>query len=76
MKYKIYCKQRGTYFADEATFDTLDDVRDQLISYHSIDCDEESLEEQNLAEIASGFEWEIHDMDGNEIDYKILEKIK
>jgi len=67
MPYQIYCKQRGTYFADGEKFDTLEDVREQLVSYHSIDCDEDSLEAQSLAEIVSGFEWEVHDLEGNEV---------
>ena len=41
-----------------------------------MDCDEESLKAQSLAEISSGFEWRIHDKEGNEVDYKILETIK
>ena len=62
--YKIWCLQRQQYFADGAEFDSLEDVRDQLIDYHSIDCDEESLHEQSLADILSGFEWEVHDLTG------------
>ena len=77
MKYKILCLQRkGHYFADGEKFDSLEDVRNQLISYHSVDCDEDSLNSQSLAEIASGFEWEIQDEEENPVDYKILEKIK
>lgn len=75
-KYKIYCKQRNCYFADEVMFDTLKDVRIQLISYHSADCNERSLKKQSLADIANDFEWEIQDEEGNEINYKLLEKIK
>jgi len=75
-KYKIFCSQRGTYFADGEKFDTLHEVRDQLISYHSIDNDEDSLNSQNLADIVDGFEWEVHDLKGNVIDLKELELIK
>lgn len=66
--YKIWCKQRDQYFAEGAEFDTLGEVRDQLIDYHSIDCDEDSLHEQSLADIISGFEWEVHDSDGNLVE--------
>lgn len=75
--YKIFCKQRGQSFADDETFETLEDCRDQLISYHSIDCDEASLNEQSLADLCDGFEWEILDSHtGDTIDYEILKTIK
>lgn len=67
MKYKIWCCQRNQYFADDTEFETLEDIKEQLIDYHSIDCDEDSLNNQTLEEILSGFEWEVHDMNGNEI---------
>lgn len=76
MIYKIYCLQRGTYFADGVTFRSLKDVRDQLISYHSIDCDEDSLNEQSLADIVDGFEWEVHDEQEQPVPGEILETIK
>ena len=75
--YKIYCKQRsGHYFADGAKFNSLNEVREQLISYHSIDCDENSLRNQSLADIANGNEWEIQDENNQPIDYEILKTIK
>ena len=64
MTYKIWCKQRNQYFADGAEFESLEGVREQLIDYHSNDCDEESLNAQSLADILSGFEWEVHDQAG------------
>jgi len=68
MKYKIWCNQRGQYFADGAEFNSLADCRNQLIDYHSIDCDEDSLKTQTLADICNGFEWEIHDLKGEVIN--------
>ena len=76
MKYKIWCKQNNQYFASGSLFDSLDQCRDQLISYHSLDCDEASLEDQNLSDIINGFEWEVHDINGKVVDYKELEKVK
>ena len=37
--YAIYCTQRGTYFpADEKSkFNSLKEIKEQLLSYHSID---------------------------------------
>ena len=75
MKYKIWCKQNGRYFADGAEFHSLEEVREQLISYHSIDCDEDSLKTQSLADIVDGFEWEVHDEDGKEVSRETLEAV-
>jgi len=66
-KYKIFCKQNNQYFADETIFDTLKDCRDQLIDFHSHDCNEDSLKTQSLSDICNSFEWEIHDLQGNTI---------
>lgn len=68
MKYKIWCTQRNQYFADGVEFKSLEDVRGQLISYHSVDCNEDSLNKQSLFDIINGFEWEVHDLDGNVVD--------
>lgn len=77
MTYKIYCKQRGQGFAEDEKFETLEDCRAQLISYHSADCDLDSLKEQTLADLCNGFEWEILDYHtGDVIDYEILKTIK
>jgi len=76
--YKIWCKQRNIYFgswsidegykADGALFESLDECKDQLISYHSVDCDEdEDLSEYSLDDLCSSFEWEIHDEEGNTV---------
>ena len=75
MRYKIWCNQMSQYFANGATFDSLDQCRDQLISYHSLDCDKESLENQTLQEILSGFEWDIHDLNGKVVELEELENV-
>ena len=64
-KYKLWCKQRNQYFADDAEFNSLEEIHEQLIDYHSIDCDENSLRSQSFDDILSGFEWEVHDLQGN-----------
>jgi hypothetical protein len=52
----------GRLFADGAEFKTLDEVRDQLIDYHLIDCeedDEEVLKSMTLAEICELNGWAV-----------------
>lgn len=74
--YKIWCKQRNCYFADDTEFENLVDCRTQLIDYHSIDNDEDELKKKSLSDLCDVFDWEIHDNEGQEVDYQILEKIK
>jgi hypothetical protein len=70
MKYKIRDKQFSDkpYFADGKAFDSEREVCEQLISYHSIDCD--MSEEQALLDAGKvdecldrlrDFEWEIEE---------------
>ena len=71
MKYKIWCNQRQQYFADDSEFETFDDIRDQLISYHEVDIedqDKETFSKMKLSEILEMFEWEIHDEKGNYVE--------
>ena len=70
--YAIYCTQRGTYFpADEKSkFNSLKEIKEQLLSYHSIDVDKEDINKMkswNAFEIANQFEWEIHDYKTEEV---------
>jgi len=58
--YKLYDVQQSKYFADDLIFSSLEDVRDQLISFHSVDCDGGELEKMTLDEIADVYGWEIH----------------
>ena len=74
MTYKIYCNQRGQEFADGDKFETLEECREQLISYHSIDCDKESLKEQSLADLCNGFEWKILDYHTGDIIDEVIIK--
>jgi len=77
MMYKIFDTQVNRYVGswsgdegrvvDGVRFESLEACRDYLISYHRSDDDEESLNERTLEEICSGFEWEIHDEEGNTV---------
>ena len=64
-KYRLWCNQRNQYFADGSTFETLEEIREQLIAYHSVDCNEESLKKQTIYDLIGGFEWEIHNLNGD-----------
>ena len=71
MTYQIWCRQRNQYFADGCEFKTLDEIREQLISYHKDDMeldDQNRLYRMDLFEIIEIFEWEIHDDKGNIIN--------
>ena len=57
MKYKIWCCQRECYSHNEHIFDSLDEIRDILIDYHSVD---EDLNGVPLSNILEYYEWEIH----------------
>jgi len=64
--YAIYCTQRNIYFsADEKSkFNSLKEIKEQLLSYHSIDIDKEDINKiknWSAFEIANQFDWEIHD---------------
>ena len=64
--YAIYCTQRGIYFpADEKDkFNSFKEIKEQLISYHSIDVDKKDIEKMKTwtaHQIAYMFDWEIHD---------------
>lgn len=60
-KYQIEDKQiPGRLFADGAIFTTKEEVRKQLISFHSNDTDEpERIEKMTLEEILDYGEWEL-----------------
>ena len=68
--YLLFCRDRNRYFAEDAEpdydsqspqFETLDEVRNQLIDYHSVDNDVEELKKTPLAELCQIFNWEVHD---------------
>ena len=63
--YAIYCTQRNIYFpADEKSkFNSLKEIKEQLLYYHSIDVDKEDINKMkswSAFQIANQFEWEIH----------------
>ena len=73
--YAIYCTQRGIYFPanEKSKFNSLKEIKEQLISYHSIDTDEEDMKKIKSwtpHEIANQFEWEIHDYKTEEEVYE------
>jgi len=73
MVYKLWCGQRGQPFADNPSFNTLEEVKEQLMSYHEIDMEEEDLEilkKMSLGEILTTMEWEVHDEKGKIIKVK------
>ncbi len=79
-RYRIWCCQRNQYFADGVTFDNLNEIKEQLIDYHSPDS-EENLQKLSLSDILGIFEWEIHTEDGevvviDELKELVAEKIE
>jgi len=67
--FKIIDKQiAGREFADGAVFETKEDVRSQLINYHSIDTEPEDmplLEKMTVEEILDFGDWELKDISHN-----------
>jgi len=63
-KYMIVDKQVGGYGFGGAIFTSKEQIREQLISYHSIDCEENDfgyspIEDYSLREILDYGQWEI-----------------
>lgn len=56
MRYKLFCKQRGILVE---RFKNKSNIRDFLISYHSIDNDLDELKALNLKQLLEIFDWEI-----------------
>lgn len=74
MKYKIWCNQRGQYFADESEFESLEEIKNQLVDYHETDMDIEDknkLHKMPLSEILDIFEWEVHDENDNFVSVEV-----
>ena len=65
-KYMIWCNQTHHYFADNSEFESLTDIKEQLISYHEVDV-EEDLSDWMLSDYLEAFGWEVHDLEGNVI---------
>lgn len=69
MKYRLKDLQFDCrYFGgDERTiFTSKDDIRESLISYHSSDCDEDSLKGMDLDELLDFGEWEVEELGGSD----------
>ncbi len=66
---RIKDEQTGGYFAGGVTFETLDEVRAQLASYHSVDV--ESTEKMSLTDLCELGHWSVHDEQGNPVDTQI-----
>ena len=72
-KYKIWDLQNGGYKSGGAVFDSLEDVRENLISYHSIDWGgEDDIDDMSLVDMLEYGEWAIHDENGNELEINNL----
>lgn len=73
-KYKIHDEQiPGRYFADGELYDSLEKIRQQLISFHEIDWSGEyNIEDSGLEFILSYGDWTIHDENDNEIPYELI----
>lgn len=65
--YKIRDLQIDRYLADGSLFKSLDECKEHLINYHSIDQDIKSLKIMSLSELCELYLWRIEDKDGNEI---------
>ena len=70
--YAIYCTQRNIYFpaGDKEKFNSLKEIKEQLIDYHSVDVDEEYINRMkslSAFQIANQFDWEIHDYKNEEV---------
>ena len=50
------------YFADGETFKTKEEIREQLVSYHSQDCNKASLKRMSIDEILEFGEWELEEV--------------
>jgi len=61
--YNVLCNQRGTFILDimdkPENFNSLDEVKDFLIEYHSIDNNLKELRKLNLNQILEIFDWSI-----------------
>lgn len=68
--YKLWCRQNQQYFGDDVTFSSLEQVRDQLIDFHAIDCEITDLKKCTLGDICDFADWEVHDLDGKIVEVK------
>jgi hypothetical protein len=63
MKYAVWCNQRQQYYGathdinETEHFKSLKEIKDMLVSYHSTDCEEDSLRKMSAQQLAESFEW-------------------
>lgn len=63
-KLKIWDCQLYKYMFDEELFESEEKIKNQLVNFHSVDCNEKSLRKMSLAELLEFGEWELHDSKG------------
>ncbi len=73
-KYQILDRQiGGRLFGDGAVYDSLEEVRQQLVSYHSIDREgENDIETLSLYDILEYGEWDVVDLEGNNVTIPVV----
>ena len=69
MKYKLWCRQREIYSHNELIFNDLEEIREILIDYHSVDCDVYTLTKMTLNELLDCYDWEVHNAKTEEFIY-------
>jgi len=79
MKYKLFDQQRQEYKTDcnynDINYDNLEEVKNDLLNFHSVDyggLEEEEFNELTLSSILMLFDWEVHNTD----DVKIINNLK
>ena len=69
MEYKLWCRQREIYSHNELIFNDLEEIREILIDYHSVDCDVYTLTKMALNELLDCYDWEVHNAKTEEFIY-------
>jgi len=83
MKYKLFDQQRQEYKTDydynDMVYDDLEEVKNDLCNYHSIDyggLEEEEFNQLSLNGMLELFDWEIHAMNNNQSPFTVPNKYK
>lgn len=71
MRYKIWLINQKRYFGETITFDSLKDIKTQLVSYY----ENKELESLNLAQIVKAKHLEIRDTTKTKVEEPTLELI-
>lgn len=64
LEIKIWDCQAQKYFSEGKVFKTKEKIKEQLINFHSIDCDENFLKQMKLSELLEFGSWELHNSIG------------